>query len=242
MRTLVILQARQGSSRLPGKSMMPIAGRPMLAYTIESILQVAAPRDVYLATSQRPENELLRKLATRLGIQSLCGDESDVASRYVEILQREPDARYFQRVCGDSPLYDHRVLELGRQIASKSPDLQVVTSLPNRGYPQGMNLEMIERDAFLDGCQRFSKPGHFEHVTQYLYEHLHGFRHRLVHCAIPGYEYSKWKFSVDTREEFERMAALVESLDRPHYTYPLEELCRLLDIWHTPPTPAGENL
>jgi spore coat polysaccharide biosynthesis protein SpsF len=242
MRTIVILQARQGSSRLPGKSMMPVAGRPMLAYTIESLLQVAAPHDIYLATSQRPENEPLKELATGLGIQSLCGNESDVASRYVEILQREPDARYFQRVCGDSPLYDHRVLDRGRKIAAGAPDLQVITSLPNLGYPQGMNLEMIERDTFLDGYRRFSKAGDFEHVTQYFYQHLSEFRHRRVHCGVPGYEYSKWKFSVDTREEFDRMAALVESLDRPHYTYPLEELCRLLGARHAPPTQPGENL
>lgn len=230
MRSIVIVQARQGSSRLPGKSTMPVCGRSSLLHLLDSLARGFPLDAIYVATSSRPENDVIREMAGAYGVRVVSGDEANVASRYLSILEREPEAAYFFRVCGDSPLYDHRIMMRGQDLAARSgATLDLVTSMPQRGYPQGMNLEMVSRPAFLSAYPRFFEPGHFEHVTTYFYERLADFDVELVHCGLPGYDYPKYKFSVDTADDARRIASIMGLMDRPHFEYSLAEKCRLYD-------------
>ena len=232
MRAIVILQARQGSSRLPGKSLMPMGGRPMLQYTIELDRARGAACDVYLATSSRP-GERCPACSSRVSAESL----TSLATRamWLRGMFRSSSGSRMRPLfpavsAGTRPC---TTTESSRRvsIAAETPGLQVITSLPNQGYPQGMNLEMIERDStFLSrGTGTSRGRADFEHVTQYFYERLPAVPASARALRDPGFEYQRWKFSVDTRGGVRADDGAGRDAAPAVTNYPLEELCRLLE-------------
>jgi spore coat polysaccharide biosynthesis protein SpsF len=216
-----------GSTRLLGKTFMDINGRPILDYLVETILTVFPKKSLIIATSNKPENDILREYALKKELACYSGDEYNVASRYFEILKNNRDKEYFFRMCGDSPYYDTEILRKGLEIIAKDrPDF--VTSKPNLGYPLGCNLEVFKTKVFLENYPFFSEEKHFEHVTSYFYERIENFNYVLVRCPVPGYEYSKYQFSVDTPEDLERAKKMLELMNYEPCKFSIEEKFKLL--------------
>ena len=187
--------------------------RPILEHVLEAAATTVPKTEIFVATSGRAENASIRRMAGDFGVACYSGDEEDVASRFFGVLGDLSHADYFLRVCGDSPLYAPELLALGLQWAvDGGGELEIVTSMPNHGYPMGMNLELVSRRIFLDHYPRFHTRAHFEHVTRYFYERIGQFRHALVTCEVPGYQYSKYKFSVDTPEDLDRIRQVADRL------------------------------
>ena len=100
---IVIIQARMGSSRLPGKSLKVIKGKPMLEHIVDGVESVFSKECIYVATSKEEQNQVIVDFCKRRDIGVLQGNEHNVASRYLEILKRELLCDYFFRICGDTP-------------------------------------------------------------------------------------------------------------------------------------------
>ena len=100
-----IVQARMGSSRLPGKMLEDLGGRPLLWHILQRARLVGAAVPVVLATTTHARDDALAEVAAALGVATVRGDEQDVLGRYLLALERHP-ARWVARVCGDSPLFD----------------------------------------------------------------------------------------------------------------------------------------
>ena len=227
---LVIIQSRMGSSRLPGKSFNPIAGKPALEHILDGVEQFTARERIVVATSEHPDNHVITGFCEARGIDVFRGDEENVASRFTTILDDRPNCRYFFRICGDMPLLDHRTMRAGLDIIERSDtELDLVSSMPNRGFPQGQNIELLSARTFLEHYPRFSDDNHFKHVTQYFYQNLGRFMHQFMTCNVPGYYYEKYKFSVDTRKDYDRISGIFQQMDKPHYEYSLAEKCRMYD-------------
>jgi spore coat polysaccharide biosynthesis protein SpsF len=227
---LVIIQARMGSSRLAGKSLVEVGGKAMLEHVIDAALSVFPPRSIYVATTRAEEDQPIVNLCGQLGIKLFRGDVQNVASRYFEILKREPRCQYFFRVCGDTPLYDPELFRIGKRIVEEEDGrCEVVTSLPNKGYPMGQNLELLCARLFGQMYPDIRDSHHLEHVTSYFYEHLDTLTHRLVECDLPGYTYDKYKYSVDTVDDLPRIEHIFRRLSKPHYEHSLAEKCAHYD-------------
>ena len=227
---LAIIQARMGSTRLPGKSFQMIKGKPFLEHIIEGTLQMFDKSEIYVATTTNKEDRVIVDFCHENGIGVLQGDVEDVASRYIKILKIVPDCDYFFRICGDAPLYDYRIMERGKRLLENHGYVhEIVTSLPNKGYPQGQNLELISADAFNTHYKRFENTDQFEHVTLYFYQQLHKFKYLLVKFDMQGYYYEKYKFSVDTPDDLKKVKTLFEQIDQPHSEYDLKSKCALYD-------------
>ena len=112
---VVIVQARMGSSRLPGKMLADLSGRPLLWHILQRAKAVRAGLPVVLAVPGTERDRPLGAVAAELGVPVVAGPEDDVLSRYLLVLQNFP-ARWVVRICGDSPLFDpihlNRCLEL----------------------------------------------------------------------------------------------------------------------------------
>jgi spore coat polysaccharide biosynthesis protein SpsF len=222
MRSLVIIQARMDSSRLPGKSMMTIGDAPMLDYLVESVVKVFAPTDVVIATSEKPGNDILREYAAKKGLACFSGSENDVASRYYEILSRHKAYDYFFRICGDTPYYDTSILHQGLRIIEEMHP-EVISSMPNKGYPMGCNLEAFKTEVFLDNYAHISTPADKEHVTTYFYRNIDKFTNYLLYCDLEGYSYEKYKFSVDTVEDLELAKKMLKEMKYKPWEYTVAE-------------------
>lgn len=218
---IVVVQARMGSNRLPGKSMMLIGERPMLDYLIETLLKVFDKEDIHIATSINEENNVIREYAESKRIACYSGDEDNVASRYYHILKSQPEKKTLYRICGDSPYYDKEILEKGKKIMSDN-NIEFASSMPNKGYPMGCNLEVIKTDLFLQSYPKFNNKNHFEHVMPYFYENIENFHSHLIACEDDGYSYEKYKFSVDTTEDFKLAIYMLEYMNFEPWKYELK--------------------
>jgi len=233
MKPVIIVQARMGSARLPGKTMMDMGGRPMLDYVIQGLLTAFAVDDLVIVTSDSAENDSIRAYGQQTGIFVFSGEELNVASRYYEVLQQRSETDCMFRICADTPMYDASMLKSGLEIMEKE-DLDWVSSMPNKGYPMGCNLELIKKKTFLEGYRVFQKPEQFEHVMPYFYENAATYSYKLIACERDGYAYEKYKFSVDTATDFDYVNRALKKMNYEPWKYTLNEKLDILDNLNTP--------
>lgn len=224
MRVVAVVQARTGSSRLPGKSLMSLAGRPMLEHVLERVLAVRDVHEVVLATSVAQRDRPLMEVAFRLGIRTCFGSEWDVLSRVRDAAQfTKADA--VMRVTGDCPFFAPDVAQaVLAAFFSTRPDY-VSNDTEMSGYPDGTDTEVFTREALerADSCAVRREDR--EHVTRWI---------RLSPCCSRGVvmcasgDHSALKLSVDRHDDFERAQRIHRFL--PRGAFMLEDTlaaCRL---------------
>ena len=223
MQVIAIIQARMGSTRFPGKSMHELGGKPSLEHLLDSVSQVLPRESIYVASSTNPEDRPIAEFSSAYGVQLHQGHPSNVASRFFEIL-KDSTCSHFVRLSGDSPLLDHRAITRAIDLAQESPDA-IISSTVARSYPSGTNVELIPRDLFLNAYPAFAIDDDFEHVTHYFYRREKDFSILPLPSEIenPG----RYSFSFDTAKDLEKLNAIFQQLEKPHYKYTLAEKCEL---------------
>ena len=198
MRVAVIVQARMTSTRLPGKVLMDLAGKPLLERELERL-----PGEIVLAVTTNPDDDPLTELADRLGVRWYRGSEHDVLSRYAGAA-READADAIVRVTSDCPLIDRD--EVHAVIDALTPDVDYAANILVRRLPRGLDTEALWRDV-LDRCDRMatSTPAR-EHVTWHIHtEHPERFVLRSVRAPFDA---ADLRWTVDTEADLELVRRL----------------------------------
>lgn len=165
-RVVAIVQARMGSSRLPGKVMAKIAGVPMIELLLRRLAAAGHVDLVVVATSDDPRNDTLAEHVANLGVACFRGSESDVLDRFVQAA-RQYGADTVVRITGDCPLVDAAVVDrcLGR-FFELGVDYLSNTHPPT--FPDGLDVEVFSLSALERAAVETSKPYDREHVTPYL--------------------------------------------------------------------------
>ena len=207
-----------------------IDGKSLLEHLLEGIKSKFMIEQVRVLTSVSSENKSIVDLCDQLNVQCFQGHENNVASRYKKILEANSNFQYFFRICGDSPFFSPELIIDAIDKVMNNQELELVTSLPNNGNPQGQNIEMVSSKSFLDSYPMFNKRAHFEHVTNYFYTHIDQFKHLLIFCDHPKYQYGDHKFSVDKKSDLENIKKLYQLMSKKHYFYNLNELIDLMFI------------
>jgi spore coat polysaccharide biosynthesis protein SpsF len=195
-RTVAIVQARMGSSRLPGKVMMKIGGRPLLVYLVERISKARTLDAIVVATTTNPRDNIIIEECERRGIPNFRGSETDVLSRYVSAA-RACVADVVVRVTADNPFTDpdsiDRVVDA---IVSRNADYAVEMNLPVGTPGEALTWEAL---AFIDSIA--DTPRWREHVTLYAKENPH-----MLNCAFldprPECNRPDLSFTVDELNEY----------------------------------------
>ncbi|ADK84392.1 acylneuraminate cytidylyltransferase [Desulfarculus baarsii DSM 2075] len=163
---LAILQARMGSSRLPGKVLMPILGRPMLELELERLGRARCLDKIIVATSDHPADEPIAALADRLGLECFRGSQDDVLDRYYQAARRWRP-RYVARITGDCPLIDPALVDrLADFFLEGGHDLACNTIRPT--FPDGLDAWVMTFEALENAWRNAVLPSEREHVTQYI--------------------------------------------------------------------------
>jgi spore coat polysaccharide biosynthesis protein SpsF len=209
-----IIQARLGSTRLPGKVLMEIEGKPLIAYLLERLKKCQRVDNIILAIPENDAGEFNGELVADI----YTGDELDVASRFAGALKAYP-CEAFVRVCGDSPLLDPKLVdEAIRLYKERQPD--IACNIHPRTFPRGQCVEVVKTATFLEERVHFSD-SHKEHVTSFFYE-------RATDYEIVNFEYhknvSKNSMVVDTQEDFDRVKNIIGRLNGPHTDFGWQEL------------------
>ena len=215
-RTVAIIQARMGSSRLPGKVLRPINGRPALERICRRVQLAQAVDGVVIATTTSDQDRAIVELGEALGIPVYCGPEQDVLTRYVGAATVH-GADVVVRITADCPmvfpeLIDQVVRGLG------DADLSSNAIVYDRGghdvsartYPRGCDVEAFPLDALLRMNRLgVSQPAR-EHVTWVAYRELpERFRLREI---LDREDHSWLSWTVDTEEDYRRICALAEKV------------------------------
>lgn len=208
MKTIVIIQARMGSSRLPGKILKPLGDADVLTYVVQRCKNIKNVNEVIVATSNLPQDDLVEEWCKKNGISNFRGSEEDVLARYIGAAKEyEPD--YVIRVTADCPFVDY---ELGSQLVeslqrSPSDFVKIAGKLP-----RGLAVELFSYKSLQYLHENGHENRHREHVTYYAYEHEGEFSWTTVEAPAeicePGL-----RITLDTDEDYELCKKVAEHFE-----------------------------
>jgi len=213
------------STRLPGKVLKPVLGRPLLAHQVQRLQGVEHADAIVLATTTNDADEVLVDFARAHGLAYYRGSEEDVLSRY-HGAAKEAGADVVIRVTSDCPLIDPSVVdEVIATFTRAQPDCDYASNTLRRTYPRGMDCEVFSRKALDVAHAEAIEPAEREHVTPFIYRHPDRF-------ALSNVEYvsdqSDHRWTVDTVQDFDLVSRMLECLYNEQPSFTLEDCLDLL--------------
>lgn len=224
MKTVAIIQARMGSTRLPGKTMADLAGRPVLERVVNRTRRATLLDAVCVATTQRHEDDVVASLATELGVAVFRGSEADVLSRYVGAA-KATGADTCVRVTADCPLIDPTIIDLVIQsFRDAQGGADYASNRLRATYPRGLDTEVFSSWALREADREAVEPFDRTHVTTFLYRTPGRFR--LV--GVENEEnLSAWRWTLDEPDDLCFVREVYDALG-PRDDFGAEDVKRLL--------------
>ncbi|MEY3200845.1 MAG: hypothetical protein RIR70_395, partial [Pseudomonadota bacterium] len=197
MKTVAIVQARMGSTRLPNKVMMPIGGVPMIDRLLSRLSRAREIDQIVIATSDAERNVPLAEHVRKLGYLCVMGSENDVLDRYV-MAARVAGADIVIRITGDCPLIDPELVDKAIR-AFRQAGVDYLSNTDPATFPDGLDTEVFTRAALETAWQETREPFDREHVTPYLRRHPQFRREALCHTE----DHSSLRWTVDEAADAE---------------------------------------
>ena len=203
------IQARIGSSRLPGKVLMPIMGRPLIEFQIERIRRSEFIDRVVIATTTSQQDDAIANLATKLGCECFRGSEIDVVGRVLGAL-REFDIEINAEFQGDNSIPDPNVIDrvIGYYLENLA-DYDYVTNALTTTYPPGLEVSVYSRAILADAESRVVDQVLREHVGFHIYKRDDLYRVKNLE-APPEFARPNLHLEVDTQQDFDLVSEIYE--------------------------------
>lgn len=168
MKTVAIVQARMGSSRLPGKVMKPVSGKPLIEILLSRLSKATTLDEIVVATSTDIANLELASHVKRSGYHCIQGSEDDVLDRFIKTAD-DSQADIIVRITGDCPLVDPDLVDHAVNLF-KSSNADYCSNCSPPTYPDGLDIEVFSFESLKDSALRTNKTADREHVTPFLRE------------------------------------------------------------------------
>ena len=224
MRIVAIVQARVGSTRLPAKILLDLGGATALQRCVDRVRRFRGLDEVIVATTVRPEDDLVVALARRLGVRCTRGSADDVLARYVAAA-RAAAADVVVRCTSDCPLLDPDISTQVIDAFTSSPCDYAANTLERR-LPRGLDTEVVALDALVRVLAADPIPAEREHVTLGVYRRP-GFRLRSV-VPRPDLELGHLRWTLDTLDDYRMLAALFDELGSTAATASVDDILAVL--------------
>lgn len=222
MNVVAIIQARMGSTRLPGKVLLDLAGKPMLAQQVHRIRQCATLSDVLIATTPAAMDDPIVELARREGISWFRGSEDDVLRRFVGAAA-QAKADVIVRLTADCPLVDPEITDLVvHELLDHATECDYASNVTERTYPRGLDVEVFFWDTLMRMDRLATAQKEREHVTVLpRSDRKHLF---LCRCLVDKENNSDLRWTVDNELDFQVVRTLYETFDLAHQRVPYREM------------------
>ncbi len=209
LKVVCIIQARTGSTRLPGKVLKKICGKTVLEHDIDRLRRIKNVDEIVIATTNKKQDDLIVNEALRLGVKYFRGSEEDVLSRYY-YAAKMTKADIVMRVTSDCPLIDSEVSKnILNYYLKNSKCYDYVSNTIKRTYPRGLDVEVFSfkalKRAFLEAKSNRDR----EHVTPYIWGNVDDFR---IGQYVNEIDYSELRWTLDTEEDFQLINKIYEHL------------------------------
>lgn len=228
-----------GSTRLPGKSMMNLAGAPLVARILERVKRSRTLDTIVLATTGNPEDEVLADLASACGVECFRGSSGDLVDRYYQAARRFA-ADTIVRLPADNPVVEpgeiDRIVEFH---LAERPDFSSNThNILDNGYPDGLGAEVFDVERLEYVWRVATDPRNREHPHTYFYEHPELFRIGTVKCPA-AFSRPDLVLDVNTREEYEFIRAIYEHLYPKNAQFHITDIIEWYDTVYCADKPRG---
>jgi len=207
LKVVAIVQARMGSTRLPGKVLQDLEGETVLARVVTRLRRARLINEFLVATTDRAADDAIVKECRSLAVPVFRGEQDDVLDRYFRAAQLAK-AEIVVRITSDCPLIDPEITD--KTIAAfleARPDYASNSLV--RTYPRGLDTEVMSFATLGRAWQEARKPHEREHVTPYVYQHPAEFKLLSVTGEA---DHSAHRWTVDTPEDLELVRAIYSRL------------------------------
>jgi len=226
MKVVAIIQARMGSTRLPGKVMMKIANKTILEHVIDRVKISKEINEIVIATTSKLADEPIVSEAQNLYVKHFRGSEEDVLSRYY-YAAKESNADIIVRITSDCPLFDPELVDEIIRFY-KSGDFDIVSNagsdLKHRSYPRGLDTEVFSFSQLKVAFKNSMKEYQREHVTPYIYENSN-----KIHFYKNIVDYSNHRWTLDTEEDFDLISQIYQLLYHGEHDFYLTDILELFN-------------
>jgi spore coat polysaccharide biosynthesis protein SpsF len=205
-----IIQARMGSTRLPGKVMLKIDKKyPTIYYVLEQIRQSKYLDDVVVATTNLEEDNVIAEFVKNYGINIFRGNSSDVLDRYYKCAKKFSYSKIVRITC-DNPLIDPVIVD---KIIKKfiSKNLDYVSNTIKRTFPYGTEVEVFSFNALEKAWKNSKNSYEREHVTPYIYNKNNKFQ---ISNFSSHNNLSRLRWTLDTKEDLKMIKTIIEKIER----------------------------
>jgi spore coat polysaccharide biosynthesis protein SpsF len=229
VKTLVVIQARTGSSRLPGKVLTPLAGAPLLERMVERVRAASTPSEIVVATTEDPADDPIVALCRKMGTRVFRGHATDLLDRH-HGAALEAGADAIVKIPSDCPLIDPAAIDrvIGTFLAPDA-SYDFVSNLHPPTWPDGNDVEIFSMGALLVAHAEAKRPHEREHTTPFLWDHPERFHIGNVRWET-GLDLSMThRFTIDYPEDYTLIQAVYEALwtaSRP--AFPLAAILEFL--------------
>lgn len=220
---ICIIQARMGSTRLPGKSLMDLNGRPSLDWVYKRVCQSKLIDKVIVATSEDSIDDEIEKFCIDNKIHCFRGDNLDVLDRYYKCASHYK-ASVVVRVTGDCPLIDPEVIDKAiSKYLDASSDVVYVSNVTERTYPDGLDVEVFSYESLKEAWTNARLDSEREHVTPYI-------RNNFNNITILNDEnYSSIRLTLDYEEDYTKLDLMLKNISPNGEMFGLKDIVKFLN-------------
>jgi len=210
---LAVIQARMGSTRLPGKTLMKIGGKTLLEYCLTRVRLSKKIDKIVVATTTNSEDKAVEKFCESVGVDCFRGLPEDVLDRYWQCTKRYSDYQTIIRITGDCPVIDPVVIDA---VIEKffNEKLDYASNVLEETFPDGMDVEVFTLEALAEAAQKAKLGSEREHVTLYIRNQPDFKKGNLA----ADKDYSQFRLTVDQSEDFEVVKFVIENA-KPDTSY-----------------------
>ncbi|MDD4611359.1 MAG: glycosyltransferase family protein [Patescibacteria group bacterium] len=219
VKNLCIIQARYGSTRLPGKVLLPLGGKTVIEQVISRVNQAKKIDKIILATTTKEEDDALEQICLKAGIDYFRGSEDDVLDRYYQAAKKF-EAKNIIRITGDCPLLDPEIVDKIINIYKES-GVDYATNVIPPTFPDGLDAEIFSFSILEKAWHETSLASQREHVTIYFWQNQGIFKQKHLNNGI---DLSTRRWVLDNPEDYEFMKQVFAKL------YPVKPNFRLNDL------------
>ncbi|MDH3892464.1 MAG: glycosyltransferase family protein [candidate division Zixibacteria bacterium] len=221
---LAVVQARVSSTRLPGKVLKPILGRPMLWRQLERLQHASRIDRLMVATSDQPDDRQLLAICADFDVPCFCGSLDDVLDRIYRAAQ-SVGADTIVRLTGDCPIIDAEVVDIVIDQFQKSAcDYATNTNPPT--YPDGLDVEVMGIDCLETAWREAKLISEREHVTPFIRNRPERFG--ITNCTNEA-DLSHLRWTVDEPEDFDLITRIFEGLYPKKPTFSMADVVEYLE-------------
>ena len=205
LKTVAIVQARMGSSRLPGKVLAEISGQPLMRMLLTRLSRANFLDQIIVATTDNRIDDPLCLWLEKEGVDYFRGSETDVLSRFVRCAESNK-ADVIVRITADDPLKDPEIVDRAVKLYRNLQDVDYVSNTVMPTYPEGLDVEVFSRSSLELADKRAALLSEREHVTPYIWSNPDRFK--IFNFEMKP-DLSSWRWTVDKTEDLEFIRRLM---------------------------------